>query len=163
MAPLASQVVAWLDSLEHSWFAHWLGFSKWGYATVNTAHILGVALLVGSILPLDLKLMGAWPEVARDKLARILLPFAVTGIAILGLAGCMLFFVHAPDYGTNSVFQIKMVIVLAGLTAAVVFHLRAGVWVEHASPEQARLHGIMSMSCWVAALILGRMIAYSQL
>ncbi len=78
-------------------------------------------------------------------------------------AGVLLFLVHAPDYGTNGVFQTKMVVVVTGATAAVVFHLRAGKWIERATPAQARRHGAISLVCWVGALVLGRMIAYSQI
>lgn len=150
----------WLDLIEQSQFARLVGFSRVGYASVNTAHILGLALLVGAIVGMDLKLMGAFPDVARERLARILLPIALVGFILLGIAGVMMFPVHARDYGTSAIFQVKMVIVLTGLAAALVFHYRAGLWLERASPAQARIHGTLSLTCWIGALVCGRMIAY---
>ncbi|HEX2479362.1 MAG TPA: hypothetical protein VHK45_08790, partial [Geminicoccaceae bacterium] len=59
-----------LDALVASAPAQWLRFSRWGYAAVNTTHVLGIALLVGAILPLDLRLLGLWRSVTLEPLAR---------------------------------------------------------------------------------------------
>ena len=75
-----------LACIEASSVAQFLRGARWSYAAINGAHILGIALLIGAILPLDLKLLGFWPRVNRSDLARVLLPVAATG---LGLAACM--------------------------------------------------------------------------
>lgn len=135
-------------------------YSQWRYAAVNTAHIFGIALLVGAILPMDLRLLGVSRGLPHARLARLLLPVAAAGLAIAVLAGIGLFVVRAKDYGTHELFQAKIPLVLLGTVAALVFHARAGLWLERASARQARLHGALSLTCWVGALVLGRMIAY---
>ena len=68
-----------LSALQAMPFAQYLRTARWGYAVLNTAHVLGIALLVGAILPLDLRLLGFWPRIPRDDLSRILVPVAVAG------------------------------------------------------------------------------------
>lgn len=151
-----------LAAIQASWLSQAIRFSQWRYAAVNTAHILGVALLVGAILPMDLRLLGLWRRIARPELARLLLPFAFSGLMLAVTAGIMLFVVRAKDYGPHPLFQIKMLIVLTGATAALIAHSRAGLWLERMTPAQERLHGMLSILCWVGALVCGRMIAYSR-
>ena len=56
--------------------------SRWVYPVVNTGHILGLALLFGAILPLDLRLLGLWPRLPMRPLSRVLLPVALCGLAL---------------------------------------------------------------------------------
>ena len=65
--------------------------SRWGYAAVNTLHILGIALLVGSIIPFNLHVLGLWRNVPRIMLARVLVPVAATGLVLAVIAGSLLF------------------------------------------------------------------------
>ena len=51
---------AFFAALETTAPAQYLRVSRWGYAAVSGAHILGIALLVGAILPLNLRLLGFW-------------------------------------------------------------------------------------------------------
>ena len=46
------------QALQATPVAQYLRTARWGYATLNTAHVFGIALLVGAILPLDLRLLG---------------------------------------------------------------------------------------------------------
>lgn len=137
-------------------------FSQVRYAAVNTAHILGIALLVGAIVPMDLRLLGAGRQLQHSDLARLLLPIAAAGLVLAATAGVMLFVVRAKEYGVHPLFQIKMLIVLTGTAAALVAHARAGLWLERITPGQQRLHGALSLACWVGALVCGRMIAYTR-
>lgn len=150
-----------LAAIQGSWLSQAIRYSQWRYAWVNTAHIMGIALLVGSILPMDLRLLGVWRRrLPHAELARTLLPVAACGLALAVSAGIGLFVVRAKEYGVHPLFQLKIPIVLIGTTAALVFHARAGLRLERATPAQARLHGALSLGCWVGALVLGRMIAY---
>lgn len=151
-----------LAAIQASSPSQFIRFSQWRYAAVNTAHILGVALLVGAILPMDLRLLGAWRRLSRCELARVLLPFAASGLVIAVTAGALLFVVRAKDYGPHPLFQIKMMVVATGAAAALVAHARAGLWLERMTPAQERLHGVLSLVCWIGALVCGRLIAYTR-
>lgn len=151
-----------LAAIQQSALSQAIRFSQWRYAAVNTAHIMGIALLVGAILPMDLRLLGAWPRMARAELARVLLPVAAFGLALAATAGIGLFVVRAKEYGVHPFFQVKIPLVLTGATAALIAHARAGLWLERMTPGQARLHGALSLFCWIGALVLGRLIAYAR-
>lgn len=138
-----------------------LRFSRWGYAAVNTAHVLGIALLVGAIVPLDLRLIGAWRSVDRVALARVLVPVAAAGLAIAVTAGFLLFATRAPEYAALTVFRAKITLVATGAGAAVLLHLRHGLALEGAPDGRLRMAGLASMTCWLGALICGRMIAFA--
>ena len=93
-----------LDALVASAPAQWLRFSRWGYAAVNTTHVFGIALLVGAILPLDLRLIGLWRSVALEPLARVLVPVAATGLLLAVSTGAFLFITRATEYAAIELF-----------------------------------------------------------
>lgn len=137
-----------------------LKFSQLGYAAANTAHVLGFTLLVGAILPMDLRLIGFWRSVDQGALTRILTPIAAAGLVIAVLAGMVLFSVRAGHYLNASLFYWKMGLVAAGAALALILHLRAGLWLQRMTRRQAAFHGAASLCCWLGALAAGRMIAY---
>lgn len=147
-------------ALEATAFVKALKFSRWGYALANAAHILGIALLVGAILPLDLRLLGLWRRVDRTALARVLVPVAACGLVLAVAAGCLLFSVRARHYVEVDLFGLKLGLIFAGTALALLFHARAGLWVERAGPGRAAFHGAASLACWLGALLAGRLIAY---
>lgn len=137
-----------------------LKFSRYGYSVLNTAHVLGVALLVGAILPLDLRLMGSWRGVERRALARVLVPVAAAGLILALMSGPILFAVRATDYIQVTLFGWKFGLIALGAALAILLHIRAGWWLEGASDRRAAVHGAASLGCWLGALVCGRMVAY---
>lgn len=154
---------ALLDALAQSGAAQYLRFSRWGYAATNTAHILGVALLVGSIILMDLKLFGAWPQIAHDRLARVLLPSAFCGLFIALATGPLLFLTRPSEYFALEIFQIKLVLIAFGVLSAISAHLLYGRWLQTADRPARLRTGAISLFCWLGALIAGRMIAFASL
>jgi len=134
--------------------------ARWGYAAVSGAHVLGIALLVGAILPLDLRLLGLWRSVARRDLARVLVPVAACGLALAATAGFLLFAVRATDYAALAVFQVKLALILVGLAGALAAHLACGRVLDGMGRRHAAVHGLLSMACWLGALACGRSIAF---
>ena len=152
-------ILVWVEGLT---FVQYLRFGKWGYAAVNTAHIFGIAMLVGAILPLDLRLIGAWRLTPRAELARVLVPVAATGLAIAVVAGALLFSVRALEYADLGLMQVKLVLVATGASAAILLHARFGWLMEEASERRLAVHGTLSMVCWIGALICGRLIGFVE-
>lgn len=151
---------ALLAALEQSAPASYLRTARWGYAAVNAGHIFGIALLVGGILPLDLRLLGLWPGIERRALARVLVPVAATGFLIAVATGLMLFSVRAQEYASLTVLQVKLAIIAMGLLAALMAHVRYGLWLDRA-PSGSLVHvGAVSLLAWISALACGRLIAF---
>lgn len=151
---------AFLAAVEDSGIAAFLRHGRWSYAAVNAVHIFGIALLVGSILPLDLRFLGLWRQVPTNALVRVLVPTAATGLAIAVAAGLLLFSVRAQEYAGNPFLQAKLLLVAAGTSAALALHAARGSMLREASDRRLAWHGALSIACWIAALACGRFIAF---
>ena len=147
-----------LDALVASAPAQWLRFSRWGYAAVNTAHVFGIALLVGAILPLDLRLLGAWRSVALGPLARVLVPVAATGLLLAIATGAFLFITRADEYAALNLFLAKLALIATGAVHALSLHL--GPALRNASRARLRTAGATSLAIWLAVLVCGRLLAF---
>jgi hypothetical protein len=155
-----------LAALEASALATALGQSVWVYPLVNAGHLLGVALLVGGIAPLDLRLLGVWRAVPLAPLWRVLTRTAGFGLVLAAVCGALLFSTRATDYARSPLFVAKMAVVAAGVVNLLVFHRLAALGgrptrpVPDDLPRGARLAGGISLAAWLAALILGRLLGY---
>lgn len=160
----------YLNAIAQSEPALMLRASFWVYPLVNAAHILGIALLIGAIIPFDLRLIGIIKIGRIRTLAAILIPTAATGLAIAALSGAALFIVKPVAYAGSQLFLIKLVVIGAGLIN--VGLVRAVPrWAELVQAEESilnptepnrrlRIAGLVSIIVWIAVLILGRMIGY---
>ncbi len=149
---------ALLEALTQAGPAHWIRFSRWGYAAANTAHVAAIAVLAGSILPLDLRLLGAWRSVPLEPLARVLVPVAATGLACAAATGLLLFATRAPEYAALDLFWVKMALIALGTAHAVA--IQAGPGLQALSARRRRLAGGFSLACWAGALGCGRFLAF---
>jgi hypothetical protein len=156
-----------LAALEGSAFAEWLRSSGvWTYGLINLGHIAGIGTLFGSVLILDLKLLGCWPALRLRDVAALTVPLGVAGFVVAALCGvCMLCF-NATEYIGNPFLLLKFpAIALALVNALLVSRMPA--WQQKASREadasERRLFavaGAVSLTAWVTALAAGRMIGY---
>ena len=149
-----------LAIIEATPVAQYLRTSRWGYAAVNTAHVFGVALLVGAILPLNLRLLGVWRGVPRAALVRVLVPVAVTGLLLAIVAGALLFSVRAEEYAALGVIRLKVAFIALGILGALALHRAHGLELAQASDARVAGHAILSTVCWLGALVCGRLIAF---
>jgi hypothetical protein len=149
-----------LSALQAMPFAQYLRTARWGYAVLNTAHVLGIAVLVGAILPLDLRLLGFWPRIPRDELARILVPVSVAGLVLAAVTGPLLFAMRAKEYAALGVFQAKLVFIALGIAGALTLHRAYGLALDGASERRVAAHAAVSIVCWIGALVCGRFIAF---
>jgi hypothetical protein len=143
-----------LQALQGGALAETLRLSVWLYPAVNALHILGIALLVGGILPLDLRRLGVWPGVPLPALERVLTRSAAAGLGLAVTTGALLFSVSATDYAALDVFALKMAVVALGLANA----LWARQRVRRGRPVAG--FALVSLCAWLAALGLGRAIGY---
>ena len=147
-----------LTALEQSWLGHLGRHSAWLFTIDNVLHVLGAALVVGSIAVFDIKLIRD-PANAPD-VGRVALPLAALGLAIQIPTGIVLLAVEAKSLGVNPAFYVKMAFIALGIANLAFFHVKYGWLGGGALPESARVHGVVSLLAWVMVLIAGRMIAY---
>lgn len=149
---------ALLALLEQSPPAQWLRFSRWGYAAVNTLHVLGIALLVGAIVPLDLRLLGWRRHVPLAPLARLLQSVALAGLLLAITAGALLFISRATEYAAQPLFLIKLTLIALAVLNALA--LNTVPQLTHASRARLRVAAGLSLLLWPTALVAGRFLAF---
>jgi hypothetical protein len=145
--------------LEATEAAQWIRRSRWGYAATNGLHLLGIALLIGSIVPLNLRLLGVWQSQSLSTLTRVLVPVATAGLSLAAVCGALLFLAAPADYLAAPVFLAKMLLVATGALSALWITLSGGI--QAASINRQRFAAVVSLTCWISALALGRLIAFT--
>ena len=158
-------LVEWLTALQELAPVAALRSARWTYAAVNAAHITGIAILFGSIVPLDLRLMGCFRQVPIRTLSRVLVPVAAAGLTLAVAAGFLLFSIRAVQYAGTTLFQIKMALVACGIANALLLR-KAEAWEgardDIASPPPPRLRaaGALSIALWLSVIFCGRFVAF---
>jgi hypothetical protein len=146
-----------LEALEEAGPVAALRESTFAYPLVNALHIIGIALLFGSIVALDLRLVG-WRRAAgeAERIARLLLPVAIAGLSIAIPAGLLLFATDARDYAASPLFQAKMALIALAIANA--------IWLRTIDWGQRRRHAALgaaaSILLWTGVIVCGRLIGY---
>lgn len=151
---------AFLAGLEGTAVAQALRASRWGYAAVNAAHILGIALLIGSTVPLNLRVLGVWRAVPVTALARVLAPTAAVGLSLAVLAGLLLFSIRAREYAGLGVLQLKLALIAVAVLSALAAVRAYGFVPKAEDAPGLKVHAAISLACWPAVLVCGRLIAF---
>jgi hypothetical protein len=134
----------------------------YGWPSLETLHFIGLSLLIGVVLLIDLRMLGVMKNVAFPPLHR-LLPWAILGFGINLVSG-MLFFVASPEqYAHNIAFIWKLILMmLAGLNAFY-FTLFDEAWVLKAgeeAPFAAKAMAVSAIVLWVGVLYFGSMLPF---
>ena len=153
-----------MEWLETSAFAEWVRTSFVGYPMLLTLHSIGMAIMVGIMFVVSLRLVGSFrrlPCVSLEKLITI----AWAGFAINLLSGAALFTSQATFYVTSAPFLLKIAAVVVGAALAgymqPILRREAADWIDSASvPTTARTLAIVSIVMWSVAITTGRFTAY---
>ena len=142
------------------------GMGVWSYGVFNLAHILGISTLFGSVLLIDLRLLGLWPGVAIRSIAGPAIPLAATGFVLAALSGICMISTNATEYEGNPFIFIKFPAIALGLlNVALVSGMSAWKSARRREPSrrergQLAVAGGTSLACWLTAVAAGRMIGY---
>ena len=145
-----------LISIEESGVGVWIRESLWGYPIVLSCHAVGMAIVIGIFTMIDIRTLGFAPGIPAASLRR-LFTVAWLGFLLNLVSGCLLFAGDAQRFFFQTVFQIKIgLIILGGL--AMWFLLRE----FRTDPDSTRAKSIavLSLACWFGAIIAGRLTAY---
>ena len=140
--------------------------SRYLYLIVLTVHVMTLCVFVGTAVIVDLRLIGITMlrAPASEVMAR-LLPWTVTGFAVMVVSGSLLFYAAPLDKFGNLFFRTKMgLLVLAGVNVWVFYKTvyRSVVeWdLDPVPPDRARVAGGVGLVLWAAIITAGRMIPY---
>ncbi len=135
----------------------WIAEHPIAYPALEVLHIAGIALLLGNLVLLELRVWGVAREIPIAPLARLALTLSLAGFGLVAVSGLVMFAAHPGEMLANAAFLAKLGLVsLAGINAGV-FHARGGLLKADAA---ARLQTALSLGLWLAAIIAGRWIAY---
>lgn len=132
---------------------------EWAFPIVESLHFMGLALSIGTIAIVDLRLLGlGMRRQTASQLAADLDRWTRWGFAVMLITGPLMFSADAVAYHTNPAFQFKMTC----LSLALLFHftIHRKVTRSDVSPTAARLAGCLSLLLWTAVVGGGRMIAF---
>ena len=136
--------------------------NRWVWPASETFHFIGLCLLFGVVLIVNLRMLGIIKNVAFAALHR-LLPWGMLGFGINAITG-MLFFVANPgQYTRNTAFHWKIAFVLlAGVTALypTIFEEAWALRAEDEPPMSAKLVAVGSILLWAGVIFFGRMLPY---
>ena len=161
MTPIGALEASGLGQAMRQWL--------WLYPTVEIIHVVGIALLFGSIAVLDFRLLGFSRSISARKLAGHVLPWTAAAFILIVPSGLMMFTAHASDFISSPVFVLKMCLILAAGLNAAVFHAvvypSVEVWDSEEMrklrpPPSARASAAVSLLIWISVIACGRLLAY---
>jgi hypothetical protein len=156
-----------LSWMEQSALGHFMRESSlWTYPVVNLLHIIGIASLFGSVVILDLRLLGCWRRVPLAPLTNVAVPVATMGFLLAAPTGLGLLATKATEYLGNPFLLIKFPAIALGLINALVLNL-SPAWrargqrdLSRRERRQLAVMAGVSLACWLTAISAGRLIAY---
>lgn len=161
---MVERLLPWALWLEQTSIASSVRSSTWAYPAVEIVHLIGLGLLVGTAVAFDVRLLGGTARLPVDALAAHLLPWARLGLAMLAVTGALLFAANASEL-IGGVLAIKLAAIMAAVVNATVFHrgvfrtVHGWDWSAQ-TPGAAKVAALVSLTCWLTALVCGRLLAY---
>lgn len=140
--------------------------SIWLFPTIETVHVFALVLVVGTIMTVDLRLLGLTnKDRAFSEVASEMLPWTWAAFAVAALAGMMMFSSKAVTYYGNLPFRLKMAcLLLAGLNM-LMFHWvgtrNLAAWDRGRPPRSAKLAGAASLLLWITIVAAGRWVGFT--
>jgi uncharacterized membrane protein len=136
---------------------------KWGWPASETVHFIGLSLLFGVVLLVDLRMLGFMKGIPYSALHR-LLPWGMLGFGVNVLTG-MLFFIGAPPdfYVTNAIFFWKLALILVAGANALYFTVFEQPWILGAAdtpPVAAKVAAASGIILWTGVIFCGQMLPF---
>ncbi len=134
-----------------------LGAHPWAYPMLEVVHLIGVALILGNLVLLELRVLGWASVLPIEPLARLSLGLVGLGFGLAVVTGLLMFGTQPGELLANRVFTAKMaLIMLAGCNAGW-FHARRSLQLQDTT---ARVSMLLSLLIWILVITCGRWIAY---
>jgi hypothetical protein len=150
--------------LENSGLAVWVGESLWGYPIMISLHAIGLSVVAGVLVMVDMCVLGAFKGMPFSSL-RGLMKLAWAGFVVNLISGFSLFSAQATVFIENVPFLIKIPsIFLAVCVAGIMQHqlqLNAANWdLNPPVSKKMKVLAVVSIGFWLSAFIAGRLTAY---
>ena len=149
-----------LDAIKQSWLGETVSGISWMFGALEFVHFFGLCLLIGSLLLVDLRLIGALKFGSVKSVLRFT-NFAIVGFVINLISGAGFFASNPPNYWNNPLFKVKMVLVLLAGANVAWFELVERKKVEALADGEVpaldtRIVACLSLFLWTGVIVLGR-------
>jgi hypothetical protein len=157
-----------LESIQDSAVANWMRYTSAAMPIVEALHVLAAVLVFGTVLIVDLRLLGALDSSrSYSRMSRETLPLTWLAFGVAVITGSLMFTTSAQIYFSNAAFQWKAIALLgAGLNMALFQLQRAHGAAGHKGTEPSRraaqVAGLVSLLLWAAVILLGRWIGFTK-
>ena len=129
----------------------------YAYPMLEVVHIVGIALLLGNLVALEMRVFGLAKGLPIRELARLSVSLAATGFTLVALSGGLMFASQAAELLANRAFTFKMVLLTLAACNAAWFHGRHSI---DKLDSFAKVQMLFSTVIWLAVIACGRWIAY---
>jgi len=135
----------------------WLKTNPYAYPTLEVIHIVGIALVFGTLWVIDLRILGRMRMFDVNELARQILPWTLLGFALAAASGFTMFVSRVGDLIANPAFILKICFLFAAGANAAVLHARGPIVT---TSLMTKSQAVLSVLIWLAVITCGRWIAY---
>lgn len=157
-----------IQSVYDSGIAEWMRSSVKAMPVVESIHVLAVAMVFGTILVVDLRLLG-FPNTQRPftRVSGEMLRYTWVAFCIAVITGALMFTPNAITYYGNTAFRFKLLTLLCAGINMVIFQLitvrGVAAWDQgRPTPTAGRIAGLLSIVLWTAVIFFGRWIGFTK-
>jgi uncharacterized membrane protein YtjA (UPF0391 family) len=149
------------EALEQMSWVRTLSETGWMYATVSVIHYFSMFVLIGTVVILDLRVLGvAARRQTATQLAEQLSPWTWTFLVLALVSGFLEFSVIAGDYAQTWPFRVKMLVILVAIVSTIIVRRNVPHWDRlPVVPMGAKVLAAVSLVLWVGAILAGTEIA----
>ena len=141
-------------ALEGLWLAQVMKHSSWLYPTVETMHIWGIGMLFGSVVIMDLRVLGFGNKLNLSDLSRLSVLVALIGFGLAVLTGSLMFIAQASELISSRLFILKMCLIFLLLANAMILRIRT------ITNGVSKAQALLSLVGWATVIGMGRWLAY---
>jgi len=160
-------VTSLLQWIQRTDLAIYIRDSLFAFPLIESAHVIGLTLVLGTIVIVDLRLLGvASTRRPFSLLASDTLKWTWAAFALAAVTGALMFITNADVYFHNGYFRAKMALLVLSAINVLAFELTAGrrvsEWNEApAAPPVGRAIATLSIIFWIGVVVTGRMIGFT--
>ena len=150
--------IGWLSSASIRSFATY----AWAWPALETVHFIGLGLLFGVVLLINLRVLGMMKSLSFAALHQ-LLPWAVLGFGANLITGTLFFVATPEEYTQNTAFQWKVLLILLAVLSVLYLTVTDETWAVGPgddAPRRARIVAASGMLMWIGVIYCGRMLPY---
>jgi len=149
-----------LQAIQDSAFSTWMRESDWAIFAFLIVHTLGMGVLVGTGVIVNLRIMGAVRQLPLSRLAR-LLPLMWIGLAVAICSGVLLVIGYPAKALTNPWFYVKLTLLASAIVLTRIFSTRV-LTDSVTTPRWAKVAALACTALWLCGLTAGKFLPYTN-